>query len=67
LVLALGAPLELHVFLDGAVVEVFAGDGRVAVTRAVDLPVGGVIVEALARGGNAYVVAYDRWELAQNL
>jgi beta-fructofuranosidase len=60
--LALGAPLELHLFLDGAVLEVFADDGRVAVTRAVDLPVGGVSVEALARGGKAYVAAYDRWE-----
>lgn len=61
--LALGAPLELHVFLDGAVLEVFADGGRVAVTRAVDLPVGGILVEALARGGKAYVVAYERWEM----
>jgi beta-fructofuranosidase len=61
--LAPGAPLTLHLLLDGAVLELFADDGRVAVTRAVDLPVGGMTVEALARGGNSYLMAYDRWSL----
>ena len=59
-----GASLDLRIYLDGAVMEVFAGQGRVAVTRTVDLPVNGLTVEAFAVGGAAYLTAYDRWETA---
>jgi beta-fructofuranosidase len=56
--------LDLRLYLDGAVLEVFAGEGRVTVTRAMDLPLDGLVVEALAYGGSARLTAYDRWEMA---
>jgi len=58
-----GALLDLRIYLDGAVMEVFAAQGRVAVTRVVDLPVDGLTVEAVAHGGDAHLTAYDRWEM----
>ena len=63
LTLAPGAALDLRLYLDGAVMELFAAQGQVAVTRTVDLPVDGFVVEAVAYGGNAYLTAYDRWEM----
>lgn len=58
-----GEPLTLRLYLDGAGLELFANEGRVTVTRAVDLPVGGMEIEALARSGQAYLLSYERWEM----
>ncbi len=62
-----GAPLDLHIYLDGAVLEVFAAaqgePPRVAITHAVDLPLDGLVVAAQAWGNAAYLTAYDRWEM----
>lgn len=58
-----GELLTLRVYLDGAGLELFANGGRVAVTRAVDLPVGGMEIAMLARSGRAYLHSYDRWEM----
>jgi beta-fructofuranosidase len=59
-----GTSLDLHLYLDGAVMEVFAGNGQAVITRAVDLPLEGIVVTAQAWGGQAALTAYDRWELA---
>ncbi len=58
-----GQRLNLRLYLDGAGLELFAGEGRVVVTRAVDLPVGGVGVELVARNGRAHLERYERWEM----
>lgn len=58
-----GELLTLRIYLDGAGLELFAKGGRVSVTRTVDLPVGGMEIEMLARSGRAYLHSYDRWEM----
>jgi len=58
-----GESIQLRLFLDGAGLELFADDGRVAVTHAVDLPIGGMDIEVFAPNGKAALIAYDRWEM----
>jgi beta-fructofuranosidase len=58
-----GERLQLRIFLDGAGLELFADEGHVGVTRVVDLPIGGMEIEVIARSGRATLHAYDRWEM----
>lgn len=53
--------LEVRVFLDGCVMEVFAGDGRLAVTKVVEPGEGGPVVEALVVGEAE--VRVEAWEM----
>jgi beta-fructofuranosidase len=61
--LAQDEPLTLDLYLDGAVLELFANHGRHAVTRAADLPLGGSDVTIFARSGAAHLHVYDRWDM----
>jgi beta-fructofuranosidase len=61
--LAPGEPLELRIYLDGSTLELFTGDGRLALTHAVDLPTQGMEVEIIAVSGEAHLCTYDRWEM----
>lgn len=58
-----GEKIQLRIFLDGAGLELFASEGRVAVSRVIDLPVGGMDIEVMALSGKASLVSYDRWEM----
>jgi len=53
--------LEVRVFLDGCVMEVFAGDGRLAVAKVVEPGEAGPIVEALVVGEAE--VRVEAWEM----
>ena len=59
-----GEPLRLRLFLDHSVLEVFAGDGSVAVTRLVEIDASGVRIELFAEGGSAEVTALNAWPLS---
>jgi beta-fructofuranosidase len=55
--------LDLHVFLDRSVLEVFVNDGRVCVTRVIYPPEQDVGVEVFAEEGSAVVRSLDVWEM----
>lgn len=55
--------VELHIFLDKCVLEVFAGDGRVAMTRIVYPPLEDQNVALFAEGGAAHVARLDAWAM----
>jgi beta-fructofuranosidase len=61
--LAAHEPLELHLFLDKSVLELFVNDGRVAVTRVIYPPEGDLGIEFFAEGGTAQVTTLDLWEM----
>lgn len=63
LALAPGESLNLHIVLDGSVLEVLAGDGRVAVTRVLPA-VPELRMELAASGGQVRVDHLALWELA---
>jgi sucrose-6-phosphate hydrolase SacC (GH32 family) len=56
--------LRLHLFLDHSVLEVFASDGRVAVTRVIDGLGENSEVTLFAEGGSAYLHDCTVWEMA---
>ena len=56
-------PLDLHLFLDKSVLEVFAQDGRVAVTRVIDAPPADQGVALVATGGAAHVDELQIWTM----
>lgn len=58
-----GESLRVHLYLDGSVLEVLAGDGSVAVTRLVDAAPE-LRVELFAEGGSAEVARLSIWTLA---
>lgn len=55
--------VEVRVFLDRSVLELFADDGRIAVTRVVDPPLAGQAVALFAAGGTAQVAVTGIWPL----
>jgi sucrose-6-phosphate hydrolase SacC (GH32 family) len=55
--------LKLHVFLDKSVLEVYANDGRVCVTRVVYPEEQGQGLEVFANGGAASMATLDLWPL----
>ncbi len=55
--------LDLHVFIDNSVIEVFADGGRVAVTRIIDVPTGPSTVEFAVTSGSVRVERLDVWEI----
>ena len=55
--------LDLHIFLDKCVLEVFASDGRVAMTRIVYPPLEDQAVALFAEGGAAHVDRLDAWRM----
>lgn len=61
--LAPGEPLDLRIFLDRSVVEVFTTDGRLALTHIMELPLQGIEVEIMAVSGEAFLLSYNRWEM----
>lgn len=56
-------PLTLRVFLDGPMLEVFAGDQLCLTQQIFPLRKDSIEVKAFARGGNAAVKRADVWEL----
>jgi beta-fructofuranosidase len=58
------APLTLHLFLDRSVLEVFANDGAVALTRVVTGVNENQGVALFAEGGSAQISQLDIWTLA---
>jgi beta-fructofuranosidase len=60
---SIGESLDLRIFLDRSVMEVFAEEGRVAVTRVIypDEEAGGI--ELFAEGGPAEVTAVEIWPM----
>jgi beta-fructofuranosidase len=57
------ARLQLQVFLDKSVLEVFVGDGATCVTRIIEPPQNDLEVEVFSTGGNALVESLDAWEI----
>jgi beta-fructofuranosidase len=55
--------LDLHIFLDQCVLEVFAGRGSVAMTRLVYPPAEDQAVAAFAEGGTANIRRLDAWTM----
>ena len=55
--------LDLHIFLDRCILEVFADGGRVAVTRIVYPQAGDQALSLFAEGGAAHVVRLDAWRM----
>jgi sucrose-6-phosphate hydrolase SacC (GH32 family) len=55
--------LRLQVLVDRGSIEVFAGDGRVALSEGVLLPPGKKALVLSATGGEARIVSFDLWEL----
>jgi sucrose-6-phosphate hydrolase SacC (GH32 family) len=55
--------LDLHLFMDRSVLEVFAQDGRVAVTRVVEPLAGGVQIAVSATVGSARLESLDLWRM----
>lgn len=55
--------LDLHLFLDKSVLEVFAQDGRVVVTRVIEPGAGGGDVAFSTKGGAATLVSLDLWTM----
>jgi beta-fructofuranosidase len=63
LALSSGDALRLHVFMDRSVVELFAQEGRVAITLVVALPTGLLDVEVVTRAAGGRVVELRAWDL----
>ncbi len=61
--LAKGKKLDLHIFLDRSVVEVYADHGRACVTRVIDAPDTDLGVAPFAEGRGATLKALDAWRL----
>jgi beta-fructofuranosidase len=55
--------LKLHLFLDRSVLEVFANDGRVCVTRVIDTLAQDTSIELFATGGRARFESVKVWEM----
>ena len=55
--------LQLHVLVDRSVVEVFAGEGRVAITDRVFPDPSSTGLSVFAKGGEARVVSLDAWQM----
>lgn len=62
--LALGADriLELHIFIDRSVIEVFANGGKVAVTRIIDTPTDRCVLKFYS-DGSSNVQSLKAWEM----
>jgi sucrose-6-phosphate hydrolase SacC (GH32 family) len=58
--------LNLHVFVDGSVVEVFVGDGAAFTTRMFPKQPTARITEFFARDGEATIEKLDVWDLSVN-
>jgi beta-fructofuranosidase len=60
---SIGENLDLRIFLDRSVMEVFAEEGRLAVTRVIypDQSAGGI--EVFAKGGTAEVTSVEIWPM----
>lgn len=61
--LAPAGPLDLRIFLDKSLLEVFAAGGREAVTRVVDYLGSEVRAELFSEGGPARLVSAEVWNL----
>jgi sucrose-6-phosphate hydrolase SacC (GH32 family) len=55
--------LDLHIFLDKSILEVFADGGRVAMTRVVYPAAGDQAVAVFAEGGAAHIARLDAWQM----
>ena len=55
--------LALRILLDRSLLEVFANDGRVAVTRVIDASPEDVGIELVAQGKGVSVKSVDAWEI----
>ena len=62
--LAAGENLSLHVFIDGAVVEVYADHGRVCMTRVLEVTGGDdQTTEFFSTGGSASLTSMKAWKM----
>lgn len=55
--------LQLHLFLDRSVLEIFVNQGRVAMTRVIYPPAEDRGVEVFAEGGNAQIRTLSIWQM----
>ena len=55
--------LKLHIFLDKSVMEVFANDGRICITRVIYPGEGDLGIELFSEGGKTLVSALDVWTM----
>lgn len=55
--------LDLRIFLDRSILEVFADDGRTAITRVIYPPVENQSVTVFAAGGPAQFARLDAWQM----
>ena len=55
--------LQLHVFLDKAVMEVFVNGGREVITRVIYPGEQDLGIEVFARGGSAQIKSLDVWQM----
>ena len=56
-------PLKLRVFLDRSIVEVFANDGRLALSRVIYPSKGSTGIQLYAKGGAATVKSVAVWDI----
>lgn len=59
-----GESLRLHILVDRSSIEVFADDGRIAMTNLIFPPSGARRIEFYSKGGHAGVVGIQRWNLS---
>ncbi|MCE5326342.1 MAG: glycoside hydrolase family 32 protein [Planctomycetaceae bacterium] len=61
--LAAGETLKLRIFIDRSLVEVFANDGRMALSRAVYPQKGSTLIKLYAKGGAAKARSVSVWDM----
>ena len=60
---SIGENLDLRIFLDRSVMEVFAEEGRLAVTRVIYPDENASGIEVFAKGGSAEVTSVEIWPM----
>jgi sucrose-6-phosphate hydrolase SacC (GH32 family) len=58
-----GEPLKLRVFIDRCMIEVFANDGRLALSRVAYPPAGATGTTLYANGGPATATHVRMWDI----
>jgi beta-fructofuranosidase len=58
-----GAPLRLRLFVDRSVVELYVGEGEIAITTVEELPIGLVDVEITSLTAGTRLVSFAAWDM----
>jgi sucrose-6-phosphate hydrolase SacC (GH32 family) len=58
-----GADFKLHLFFDKSLLEIFADDGRLVLTRVVSSPAQALQIEVFAEGGDITIQRVESWTI----